>query len=259
MLIKTFNKSNEDFLLLFGIYKETIDPSITYEKFHQLYYSESLVSIDFTFFTCGEERAGFSAAFFYTSRLDEKAVFIARTATGLREKYQGRRCHNKFDLYFKFMRFAFFHPFRPLYIAAFVINPFVFKELCKFVPSFYPKPQKQVPAQVGKMMNEIILNSGHPRSEKNYYSVEVPIQVKFSEGLLKRIADCHDDSVKWFLENNTGFLNKFGLLVIVNVSVPNIGGTLLKFGRHFFTSKIQQFINYLKHIPNPITNVQELY
>lgn len=243
MLIKTFNKSNEDFLLLFGIYKDTIDPHITYEQFFHLYYSDSLLSIDFTLFSFGEERAGFSAAFFYTTHINDKPLFIARSATGLVEKFQGKGYHNKSDLYFKFMRFALLHLFKPLYITAFVINPFVFKELCKFVPFSYPKPQQKIPAHIGKMMDEVILKSGHRRSKKNSYAVEVPIQVKFNESLLKRINDSKDERVKWFLENNIDYLNKYGLLVIIQASLMNILGTLFTLGRGFCINKMRLLTN----------------
>lgn len=83
--IKNFNKENQDILVLYGIYKEIIDPTLDYEKFMKLYYSEKLVAIDFTLFSSQNERAGFSAAFFYSVVVNGKPSFTARAATGLKK------------------------------------------------------------------------------------------------------------------------------------------------------------------------------
>lgn len=232
MLITTFHASDEKLLLLYGIYKETIKPDLSYKEFWAMYFSASLVAIDFSFFTRQEERAGFSVAFFYTSQLQDRKVFIARTATGLVEKFQGKGCHNLHDLYSKFMRFALTHPFRQLFVTAYVINPFVYKELHQFVPSFYPKPHQTVPDGVADMMRELIVRGGHDVSVENWYVVKVPIQVHFNAGLMKRFRRCKDESVRWFLDT-VDFTNKHGLLVVVNVSLPNIAGTFLRLGRWY--------------------------
>src|SRR4051812_15170513 len=115
VFIKNFSKENDDFLQLFGIYKETIDPTLDYETFLQLYYSKTLVAIDFTLFNCDNKRVGFSAAFFYSANVNGKSSFIARSATGLNRDLQGQGLHDKFDLYFKFIRFALTHPRKPLW------------------------------------------------------------------------------------------------------------------------------------------------
>jgi hypothetical protein len=229
VFIKNFRKENQDFLQLFGIYKETIDPTLDYETFLQLYYSKTLVAIDFTLFSSGNKRVGFSAAFFYSAIVNGKPSFIARSATGLNEDFQGQGLHNKFDLYFKFIRFALSHPRKPLWVTVFVVNPFVFSELCRLVPVFFPMIERHTPETIQKIMDEIIDGNGHPRDDKCPYSVKVPIQVKFNEKLLKRIFSSDDPNIEWYLKQNPGFLDKYGLLVVISVSFKNIGGTLCNF------------------------------
>src|SRR3954451_19813465 len=101
VIIKNFSRESFHFLQLFGIYKETIDPTLDYETFLHLYYSEKLVAIDFTLFSSEHKRVGFSAAFFYSAIVNGKPSYIARSATGLNEDFQGQGLHSKFDLYFK--------------------------------------------------------------------------------------------------------------------------------------------------------------
>ena len=249
-LIKNFGKENEDFLQLFGIYKETIDPALDYETFLQLYYSETLVAIDFSLFFFGNKRAGFSAAFFYSAIVNGKPSFIGRSATGLNEDFQGQGLHNKFELYFKFIRFALSHPRKPLWVTVFVVNPFVFSELCRLVPVFFPRVKKHTPVTVQKIMDEIIDRSGHSRDEKCPYSVKVPIQVKFNEKLLTRIFGSDDPNVEWYLKQNSGFLDKYGLLVVISVSFSNIGGTLFNFTMLNYSKKLNRLYKSFKSNAN---------
>jgi hypothetical protein len=98
-------------------------------------------------------------------------------------------------------------------------------------------PQQQVPKKIEKIIDEVIANSGHPRDSSHFYSVEVPLQVKFNEKLLKRIYGSKDENIIWYLNNNPGFLDKFGLLVIIEVSWNNVFGTLINLGKYLYPVK----------------------
>jgi hypothetical protein len=237
VIIKDPGKHNDDYLRLYGIYKSTIDTGLSFEKFDQLYYSDSLVYIDFTLHSFQGQTAGFSAAFFYSAAINGRASFIARSATGLKKEFQGQGLFNRYDLYFKFIRFAALHPFSPLWVAAFIINAFIYGDLCRFVPSIFPNPHKSVPPEIEKLMDGILENGHHERETSHPYSVNVPIQVTFNNKLLERIYSSKDHYVLWYLQQNPKFLEKYGLLVMINVSVKNIFGTLLNFIKHFFAQK----------------------
>lgn len=252
VLVKEFSKDNGDFLQLYGIYKDTIDYELTYAKFLQLYYDKNLVLIDFTLFSHQNKRVGFSAAFFYSSNLKGKPSFIARSATGLIKDLQGKGLHSKLDLYIKFIRFALFHPLKPIWVAAFIVNAFVFSELCRYVPAFFPHPGKQVPEDIENIIHEIIIGSGHQRNVLHPYSVSVPIQVNFNENLLKRIYDSDNSNVQWYLKENPGFLEKYGLFVIIRVSFKNIYGTIMAFVKRFCHNILSLIFLFIRNVTNPV-------
>lgn len=102
---------------------------------------------------------------------------------------------------------------------------------------FVPRPGSLVPESIEKIMHEIIDGSDHPRDDLHPYSVKVPIQVKFDEKLLERIYGSDDPNVQRYLKQNPGFLDKFGLLVVIGVSFKNICGTILNLIRHFCNKK----------------------
>lgn len=235
-MIKHFTATDENFMALFGCYKATIEPDITYRMFVSMYVSDELTGIDFTLFTDGDIRAGFSAAFFYATTMNEKPVYIIRSATGLQEDYQGKGVHDINDLYLKFIRFAARHPFVPKYMATYVINPLVFAQLCRFVPGVYPKPRVTVPEAIETIMDELVARSGHSRNPLHPYSVEVPIQVKFAPALLKRIYSSKDENIQWFA-SHVPFVSKKGLLTIVDISWINVWGTILHLSKYNIQKK----------------------
>lgn len=246
VLLKNFGSNSVDFLQLYGIYREAICPDLTYAHFVQLYCADNLVAIDFTIFSFGHRRVGFSAAFFYSTFHNGRRAFIARSATGLISEFRGQGCHNKLDLYFKFIRFAFLHILTPMWAAAFIVNALVFSSLCRSVPTFFPRPAHPLPKGFEEMMNEMLDVAGYTPDPIHPYSIRVPIQVAFDERLLKRIYGSADANVHWYLKENPGFLDKFGLFVVIPVSLQNICGTILRLLRCFYRKKIASLFVIVK-------------
>ncbi len=238
--IKIFNKESKLILNLYGVYKDTIDPEITYSRFREMYFSKDLIEIDFTCFYHNQVRAGFSAAFFYATAINGKRAFIARSATGLTIDFQGKGLHNTYDLYIKFIRFALKHPVTPIWVCAFVINAFIFRDLCRFIPFIFPKPGKQIPGYVQEVIHTVLAPGDHLPDEAHPFSLQVPIQVKFNEALLQRIMSSSDPNVQWYLKANPRFLDKHGLLVIIGISMRNICGTIGNLISHSASAKLSE-------------------
>lgn len=246
IIITRFNQEEDNFMNLYGVYKDAIAPDITYHQFMSLYVHKDLLKIDFTCFYDGMKRAGFSAAFFYAATINGKKSYIVKSATGLLEAYQGRGLHNKYELYSKFIRFALQHPGKPVWVCAFVINAFVYKNLCRFVPVIAPMPGKEIPLPNRKIIDYILASGTHQADENNPLSLEVPIQVRLNEALLKRIFASEDPNVQWYLKANPRFLDKYGLLVVIGVSARNICGTLWNMASYSATGKLSRWENAVK-------------
>lgn len=245
---KDFTQANREVLLLYHGYKDILNPILEFNIFWKLYHSEKLVEINYTLFYSGEKTVGFSAAFFYSVLIKGKPCYIARAATGLSEDKQGKRLHDKINLYSKFVRFKLRHPFKPLVVTAFVINPLLFAELCKYIPRIYPGSGKDIPEHFIQLKDEFSESSDPENDILHPNSAKVLFQVEFNETLLKRIFGSEDAAVKWFCKENPYFLNQYGLRVIIPVTMSNILGTCLNLTKDFYRKKWLPKESYVRQI-----------
>ncbi|HRH48387.1 MAG TPA: hypothetical protein PLP23_06540 [Panacibacter sp.] len=226
--IKKPSKSNRNFLRLYGIFRSTLNPEMTFKAFYDYYVSEKLDYIDVTFLYYNKVLAGFYSASFYKVTINGKKKALGRAATGILPEYQ-QKAMPKFGLFYKYVNYKYRHPFTGLIVSAFLANALVYAMICKYTAWVWPRINSTVPANIDTIKAEILNSSKTAEPANHPYVVKINFKVSIGESLLERIYSSQSCHVQYFLQINPHFYNQQCVLIIVPFTWLNLALSALLF------------------------------
>lgn len=230
LLITDCSEENQDFLVLFDIFRATLKPDMRFLEFKAYYCSARLDYIDATLIVLRGTVIGFCAAAFYATVINKKQYTVGRAATGILEEHRGHTLP-KWKLYQKYIRYWFRHPFRRTLLSAFVANPLIYAMICKYTGIAYPRQAAEPPADIIKIKNDLLRSHNLHRKEGPAFVVEIHFCVSISERELERIFTSRDRNVRYFLRINPKFRQQYGVVVLIPIHLKNI---LMSSGRFLY-------------------------
>lgn len=226
------SETNSDFQKLFSIFAPTLKPDMEFREFRAYYYSSKLEYIDVTFAEMNGQPAGFCAAAFYKTEINEKSYTIGRAATGILPQFRGNALP-KWKLYFKYIRYKFFHPQANVILSAYVANPLIYAMICKYTGITYPKYRQKIPGAILNIKDELLHSQRLQKKEGPAFVVQIHFCVSIGEDVIARIYSSSDKNIKHFLTINPRFREQYGVVVIIPVTVWNC---ILSSGRFLYFS-----------------------
>ena len=219
-------------MLLYGIFRDTISPGMSFTAFDAYYNSSSLQYIDITFSYCEGALAGFCSAAFYTMNVNSKAIALGRVATGIREEYRGKGLP-KWKLFMKYAQYKMKHPFTSLLLSVYVMNPILYAMICKYTAQVWPKKSINVPHHIAQVKNEIIKNSDVVLNEEEPFLVKINFTVAAGKKMVEAVLKSKNKHIRYFLGLNKYFPGPYGIVVIIPFTWRNIIFSSLIFAFYF--------------------------
>lgn len=214
--------------VLYGIFKQTLNPDLTPREFHQYLFGQHPDDLEISFIYKDEDLAGFCTAGAYPRKVNGKKVVILRSAFGLLDDHK----KGKFPLhglFYKYMRYKLKHLFTPVYVTGFMANPLMYAMICKYTLTCYPRRGKPASASVLHFADELMRSMNLLRKKVRPFVLKIHFQVKFKQTDIERIEDSEDKDVQYFLSINPGYREQMGVMVLVPVTIPNMLFTLVRY------------------------------
>jgi hypothetical protein len=239
LLISDCSEKNLDFQMLFSIFRATLRPEMHFREFRTYFFSEKLNFIDVTFVMLDQKIIGFCSAAFYKAIIDGREHTIGRAATGILENFRGNALP-KWKLYKKYINYWIRHPLHKILISAYVANPLIYSMICKYTGIAYPKPFSKPPAKVLHIKDVLLKTQNLQAKENPPFVVEIHFCVAISDKEQERIFKSEDGAVKYFLQINPKFRERYGVLVIIPVNLKNISYSSVKFLYYYIKKSSQE-------------------
>lgn len=240
------NTSPHPLQVLYGIFKQTLNPDLTEREFNQYLFGCYPDSFEMSFIYKDDTLAGFATAAAYPQKINGKKVIILRSAFGLLDDYKNGKFPLQ-SLFFKYVRYKLKHLFTPVYIAGFMANPLMYAMICKYTLKCYPHRNRKCPKQILLFKNELLCSMKLSADEKKPFVLKIHFPVKFKTADVERINNSHNPHVTYYLSINPAYRQQYGVLVLVPVTLPNMAYTVMmylcrpvkKIMKGFFNKKIQ--------------------
>lgn len=213
---------------LFDIFRSTLKPHMSYREFYAYYQSTKLDYIDVTFVREQGKTVAFCAAAFYKTTIGGKRYTIGRAATGVLPEYRGNMLP-KWKLYFKYIRYKFFHPFSHIILSAYVANPIIYAMICKYTGQAYPKQYQKIPEYIIHIKDDLLRSQGMHKKEGPAFVVKIHFSVSMGKDMVARIYASKDRHLLFFLSINPGFREQYGVVTIIPVTAKNCFMSSMKF------------------------------
>jgi hypothetical protein len=234
MKLKKINYTLNDFtkpgpLLgrLYRIVKATLCPEMSYSFFLDFYLKSKPHSMQITFLQArGVDVGFFTCTYAFQQLLNEKTV-VCRVAIGIIEEHQ--RGNMPFaSLCRRIISYKLRHPFRPVYLVAYLANPFVYVAIARYTAEFWPNRNKETPAFILKLKKSILTAGNLGETEVRPFVLLIHFRVRLAHSLIKRILNSGDPDLKYYVKINPEFQNQMGVMTIVPVRWHNIISNIWK-------------------------------
>ena len=217
----------ELFQRLYWIFKETLYPAMTYEKFVKFYTGSKPHYMQITFLTeAGEDIGFFTCAYSHMQLMDRRST-VCRVAIGILKEHHGGKMPFG-ALCRRIISYKFRHPFTPVYMVAYLANPLVYATIAKYTAEHWPARNKATPQVICDLKENILRESKMQNIEVRDFVLKIHFPVSLSEALIKRIFGSKNPDVKFYLERNPEFTKQMGLMTIVPVRWFNVFANIHK-------------------------------
>lgn len=225
--ITDFSKPAPLLRRLYLIVKNTLCPGMSYLFFLRFYLASKPHLMQITFLTTDGEDAGFFTCTYSFQQLNGHEKVICRVAIGIVEKFQ------KGNMPFaalcrRIIAYKLKHPYQPVYMVAYLANPFVYAAIARYTAEYWPARQTQSPAFILKLKDSILEAGNMKKNEVSPFVVRIHFKVEMPEKLLHRIYSSNDPDVKFYLRMNPCFENQMGLMTVVPVRWGNVAANIVK-------------------------------
>jgi hypothetical protein len=231
VILRECSVEDKDYMELYGIFRATLKPDISFREFKAYYQSSRLEYIDITFILAQGRVVGFCSAAFYTGMVGERMTVIGRAATGILEEYRGRTLP-KWKLYWKYIAYWRRHPLRTILLSAYVANPLIYAMICKYTGIAYPHPLAPAPAAIVKLKNALMRQQRPGVPAEDGFVMPIHFSVAIGKKEQERIRASRDPAIGFFVQINPRFLQQYGVLVIIPIGLRNILWSSWKFVYH---------------------------
>lgn len=166
---------------------------------------------------------GYCAFHRYARKVQGQPTIVLRAEAGLLPEYRGRAVAHWFGM-LGALREKIRHPFTRVVYFGTLVHPSSYRFFCKYFPQVYPRHDTETPAEIASLAEQVADSFQDPPVDPDNPLVRdvgwVTIQTLESPGF---ISAAGLEDARFFEARNPGYSQGHGLVVIVPVTMGNVG------------------------------------